>query len=236
MPAAARLAPARPTPQRAQLAHGRHAAPTRSRSSTGRSAKTRRSILPGTRQAHPRGLDAEVPGALHDQRRRRARDRSKIGLIFAKEPPKNEIRTGAHRQPAVLDSAGRGQPSDRGRGHLQRRRQGVDDASAHASARQGHDVHRDLSGRPAAKSSSACRSTTSAGRPTTGSPQPLSLPKGSQAPRHRPLRQLAGQPRQPRSDGDGAVGRSDVGRDDDRLLHVHRRQHERRHDRTEVTS
>jgi hypothetical protein len=52
-----------------------------------------------------------------------------------------------HRERPVHDSTRRGQPSNRGGGHVQRQRESVDDASAHASAREGHDVHGDLSGR-----------------------------------------------------------------------------------------
>src|SRR3954469_4848346 len=37
------------------------------------------------------------------------------------------------------------------------------------------------------------------------------------------LRQLGREPRQPRSGGERAVGRSDLGRDDDRVLHLHGR-------------
>ena len=51
--------------------------------------------------------------------------------------------------------------------------------------------------------------------------QPLTLPKGSKIDVTRPLRQLDRQPAQSRSDRDGPLGRSDVGRDDDRLLHLH---------------
>ena len=48
--------------------------------------------------------------------------------------------------------------------------------------------------------------------------EPKFLPKGIDADGRRALRQLDGEPLQPRSDGDGAVGRPDLGRDDDRLL------------------
>ena len=51
--------------------------------------------------------------------------------------------------------------------------------------------------------------------------EPLTLPKGSKIHVSRALRQLAGEPEQSGSDGDRALGRSDVGRDDDRILHLY---------------
>ena len=39
-------------------------------------------------------------------------DRSRIGLIFAKEPPKREVRTGMIANPRLRDSAGRCEPRD----------------------------------------------------------------------------------------------------------------------------
>ena len=48
--------------------------------------------------------------------------------------------------------------------------------------------------------------------------EPKFLPKGSTLKVDDALRQLDGEPLQPRSDGDGALGRSDLGRNDARLL------------------
>ena len=69
------------------------------------------------------------------------RDRSRIGLVFAKNPPAGRSADRHDPQPAVLDSARRRRSPGGGRGHVQRGREGVDPAPAHAPARQGHDLH-----------------------------------------------------------------------------------------------
>ena len=51
--------------------------------------------------------------------------------------------------------------------------------------------------------------------------KPLTLPKGSKLHVSAHFDNSHREPAQPRSDGDGALGRSDVGRDDDRVLHLH---------------
>src|SRR6185503_10521008 len=49
------------------------------------------------------------------------------------------------------------------------------------------------------------------------------LAQGLEDPRLRALRQLAGEPEQSGSQGDRPLGRSDMGRNDDRFLHLHGR-------------
>ena len=49
--------------------------------------------------------------------------------------------------------------------------------------------------------------------------EPKLMPKGTKLYLHGPLRQLGRQPDESRSDQDGPLGRADLGRDDDRLVH-----------------
>jgi hypothetical protein len=138
--AAARRAGSAPPQQPRSAAAGRPpGAAATPCSSTGRSAKTRRSTC-RHREANPRRLDADLPGPLHDQRQAGTRP-LEIGLVFAKEPPQREIRTGSDLQRDVRDSAGAGEPSGRAEGDVHRRREDLEHASAHAPARQGHDLH-----------------------------------------------------------------------------------------------
>ena len=66
--------------------------------------------------------------------------------------------------------------------------------------------------------------------------EPKLMPKGTTLEVVAHLRQLDGQPLQPRSDGHRALGRSDVGRDDDRLLLDHRPEREREDDEPAIAS
>ena len=177
--------------------------------------------LPGTAKRIPAGSTLHLPGALHDQRHAGQATGRGSGSIFAKEPPSQEIRTGVDRQPAVRDSAGgASQPPGGGRSHVHRGREGVDHAPAHAPARQGHDLHGHLSRRPARdRAAGAEVRLRLADRLLAG--RAAGAAEGLEDPRRRALRQLGGQPGQSRSDGDGPLGRSDLGRDDDRLLHLH---------------
>jgi hypothetical protein len=75
------------------------------------------------------------------------RDRSRLGLVFSKEPPVRKF--GPARSPTRCSpSRRRGRSPGGSRGQLCRRREGVDDAPAHAPARQGHDLHGRVSRRP----------------------------------------------------------------------------------------
>ena len=53
-------------------------------------------------------------------------DRSRIGLIFAKEPPQREIRTGMIANPLFAIPPGAAESPGRSRSDLQRGREGVD--------------------------------------------------------------------------------------------------------------
>jgi hypothetical protein len=148
-------------------------------------------------------------------------DRSKIGLIFAKEPPRREVRTGlvANATFAIPPAAANHQVEAEAT-FLGRRP--VVDAPAHAPARQGHDLHGDLSRRPprdrAARAEVRLRLAD-----RLLARRAAQAAEGIEAACERALRQLPRQSREPRSGRHRALGRSDVGRDDDRVLHVYGR-------------
>ena len=118
---------------------------------------------PAARQLGHRDADS-----LHDQRHGRTTDRTTVGVIYAKQPPTRMAARRHGDQPALRDSRQRRQR--RGAARSQRccarhDHHGVD--AAHARARQGHDLHRALSGRHVARRCCRCRSTTSTGRSPT---------------------------------------------------------------------
>ena len=147
-------------------------------------------------------------------------DRSKLGLIFAKQPPAREIRTGM-----ILNPVFELPP-------------GAANHEVEAEATFSADVnvwtmhpHMHLRGKdmtytvtyPDGRSEIVLRVPRfDFGWQTDyWLAEPLLLPRGVEDARQRPLRQLGGQPRESRPDRDGSLGRPDVGGDDDRLLHVH---------------
>jgi hypothetical protein len=104
---------------------------------------------------HPAGLAKRIPAGStllfqvhYTTNGTPGKDRSKIGFIFLKEPPKQELRTGAIANAQFRDSARRVQSPRRSGSQLHQRREDLDDASAHAFPRQGHDLYGDLSRRP----------------------------------------------------------------------------------------
>ena len=175
--------------------------------------------LPGTAKRIPAGSTL-IFQVHYTTNGKPGRDRSRIGLVFAKEPPQREIRTGLISNPLFAIPPG------------------ADNHQVEAEATFTEDVkiwsmhpHMHLRGKDM---------TYTATYPDGRSEIVLRVPEvrlrladrllaraaavaaeGNEDPRQRPLRQLAREPRQPRSEGDRPLGRSDVGRDDDRLLHLY---------------
>ena len=89
---------------------------------------------------------------------------------------------------------------------------------AHAPARQGVPLRGPLSGRRRRNRSWTCRITISIGSCTIELAEPKLIPKGTRLRVHGALRQLGREPGESQPEGHGPLGRSDVGRDDDRIL------------------
>ena len=148
-------------------------------------------------------------------------DQTEIGVVLAKEPP-TKLRAGGGGQIPNTDVCHSGRriritrsaqsrPSNRDT-YL------MHDVSAHARARQGRAVHDRLSRRTRRSRAATCRSNDFNWQLNYRLAEPKFMPKGSTLDRQGALRQLEGQPVQSRSDRHRAVGRSDVGRDVDRVL------------------
>ena len=117
-------------------------------------------------------------------------DRTKVGFIFAKQPPERGAAARHAHQRAAEDSGRREGLSTVGGNDDAHRRHAALAAAAHAPAREELGVHGDLPGRPFGSRSCPCRSTTSTGRPTTCS-RAAEAAEGDQDSRRGPLRQLA---------------------------------------------
>ena len=173
-------------------------------------------------EAHTRGLDADLPGALHDKRNAGTRPVARRidfrqGAAAARGPHRD------HRERIICHPA-RGARSPGGSGSdVRRGRQGLVDASAHAPARQGHDLHGDLPGRPQPDHPARAEVRLRlADRLLAG--RAARIAQGVEASRDGPLRQLDGESQQSGRGRNRALGRPDLGRDDDRVHHLHRRQ------------
>ncbi len=105
-------------------------------------------------------------------------DRSRIGLIFAKEPPRQEIRTGIIANPIFAIPAGAANHEVEAEASFSDDVQDLDDASAHASARQGHDLQGDLS-RRAQRDRPSVPKFDFGWQTDYWLAEPLTLPKGS---------------------------------------------------------
>ncbi len=140
-------------------------------------------------------------------------DRTSIGLVFAKERPKTELRSTALINGNIHIPAGdaelpRGRDDDR-----QPRRDAVEHAAAHARPREAMELRSDVSGWPqgSAPVGPAIRFRV-ADRLHLQAPGEAA--EGHDAPRHGVVRQLPEQQVEPRRLQGSLVGRSDVGRDD----------------------
>ena len=96
-------------------------------------------------------------------------DRTQIGLMFAKAPPKTRSRFASLINGGAAHSGRRRRRARRRRDDDQPRRHVVEHAAAHARARQALDLRSDVSRTAARRRCCRCRTTTSTGRPTTSS-------------------------------------------------------------------
>ena len=147
-------------------------------------------------------------------------DRSQIGLIFAKEPPPREIRTGIIANPLFAIPAGAANHQVEAEATFS------DDVKVWTMHPHMHLRGKDMTYTaiyPDGRSEIVLRvpKFDFGWQTDYWLAEPLALPKGSKLHVARALRQLAREPQQPRPDDSRALGRSDVGRDDDRVLHLH---------------
>ena len=108
--------------------HDRHAAGVRPR-------QRARSLARRNREVHSRRLRPGLPDALHHQRHAGS-DQTSVGMVFAKQPPKQRVTDAATHQQHVHHSAAHRRLPRRGLGHAAQRLHPAQLLSAHAPARQ----------------------------------------------------------------------------------------------------
>ena len=142
---------------------------------------------PGTNpQVFPAGTALRLPpgGVLHLQMHYTANgtagtDRTKVGMIFAKEPPEQEIRVAQFLNGRLHDSGRRVQSRGEHRRRLRAGRDAVGTLPAHPRSREAVELHAGTARRLDASRSCRCRATTSTGRRTTCSRSRSQFPKGA---------------------------------------------------------
>ena len=161
--------------------------------------------MEGAAKFVPKGSDL-VSSCTTRRRASRPSDVSKLGLVLAKEPPQK--RYYFHAGPTALqprDPAGRRQRRSRERDHVRRGRDGSSTRSRTCTCAA--RISSCASSRPTGKAGRCSRATsTSSGRWAISTPSRSSLPKGTKLQLITPLRQLAGEPLQPRSDEEESSG------------------------------
>ena len=150
-------------------------------------------------------------------------DHSSIGLIFAKKPPKHRVLTKPIHNGRFIT---RSSSIPAGRGQLSRSSRATPSAqdaphhrlhAAHAPARQGLPLRGDRIPTARRRRCCRCRVTTSTGRASIALAKPLPMPKGTKLHCVAHFDNSAKNPNNPDPTQERVLGRSDLGRDDDRL-------------------
>ena len=126
--------------------------------------QARRGVRSRRRPPADRQLRHRAADALHDQRRSRRWTRPRSDWCFAKEPPQWQQRGGSAMEPRFKIPAGAPAHEVRALARAAGRHHHHVVHAAHAHARQGHDLHGEVSRTAAPKCCCRCRSTTSTGR------------------------------------------------------------------------
>ncbi len=145
---------------------------------------------------------------------------SRIGLIFAKEPPKREVRTGMILNPLFAI------PPGAANHQIEAEATFSEDVNVWSMHPHMHLRGKDMTYTatyPDGRSEIVLRvpKFDFGWQTDYWLAKPLVLPKGSKLHVSAHFDNSHREPAQPGSDGDGPLGRSDVGRDDDRVLHLH---------------